>query len=119
MKKSLGMPPPLVKKSFGDSAKMGVKKNFPAAPLTTKGPMSKSSDENFGDDASDVSVPKSLPVKGGISKGEKQSSLPGKGMPFMKNAPLSFPPLLSLFLPHNNHYYLIPVGLVLGCIGGI
>ena len=78
-------------KSIENSAKGGVKKSLPASPLTMKGPMSKSSDEGVDDDSdpssSDVSVPKSLPMKGGISKGEKQSTLPGKGMPFMKKAP--------------------------------
>jgi len=87
MKKGMGLPP-LAKKSFGDgAAAAGMKKGFPSAPMPMKGPMSKASDDESGADES--SAPKGLPLKGGMgmSMGEKQAGLPGKGMPFMKKAP--------------------------------
>eukprot|EP00984_Skeletonema_dohrnii_P025334 scaffold14455_cov96-Skeletonema_dohrnii-CCMP3373.AAC.7 len=89
MKKGMGLPP-LAKKSFGDGAAAaapGMKKGFPSAPLTIKGPMSKASHDEGGADES--SAPKGHPLKGGVgmSMGEKQAGLPGKGMPFMKKAP--------------------------------
>eukprot|EP00984_Skeletonema_dohrnii_P027606 scaffold17221_cov73-Skeletonema_dohrnii-CCMP3373.AAC.1 len=88
MKKGMGLPP-LANKSFGDGAAGGgMKKGFPSAPLTMKGPMSKASDDEASDE-SESSAPKGLPLKGGVgmSMGEKQAGLPGKGMPFMKKAP--------------------------------
>jgi hypothetical protein len=91
-KKGLGLPP-LPKKGLGGAF---AKKGFPsspmtlkggATPLTMKGPMFKASTGDEGD-SSTFSLNKSLPLKGGISMGEKQAAgLPGKGLPFMKKAP--------------------------------
>ncbi len=77
--------PPLAKKSFGDGATPPtIKKAFPSAPLKMKGPMSKASAE----DEVSADVSKGLPLNGGMSMGEEQAGLPGKGMQFMKKTSL-------------------------------